>query len=90
MSLQEASESRLHGPVGPPERLLSRGQAARYLGVPASTIYGWARSGRLRSSVTLGGHLRFAPADLDTARLAPRRSSPSKSTHDDADVAGAG
>jgi excisionase family DNA binding protein len=75
MSLPEISESRLGAPVGlPTERLLSRGQAARYLAVPASTIYGWAKSGRLRSSVTLGGHLRFARADLESARLKPRRS----------------
>jgi excisionase family DNA binding protein len=55
--------------MGPPEeRLLRRGEAARYLDVPVSTIYGWAKSGRLRHTVTLGGHLRFARRDLDTAQ----------------------
>jgi len=56
-----------------PERMLSRGQAAIYLGVPVSTVYSWARSGRLRSSVTLGGHLRFSVADLDNAKTQPKR-----------------
>jgi excisionase family DNA binding protein len=55
--------------MGPPEeRLLPRGEAARYLDVPVSTIYGWAKSGRLRHTATLGGHLRFARSDLDAAK----------------------
>jgi hypothetical protein len=56
--------------------------------MPASTVYGWAKSGRLRSSVTLGGHLRFARADLDSARLASRRPFRPPSARDTADVAG--
>jgi excisionase family DNA binding protein len=48
-----------------PDRYLSRGQAARYLGVPALKLYEWARQGRLRHRLTLGGHLRFRVGDLD-------------------------
>jgi excisionase family DNA binding protein len=48
-----------------PEKLLSRAEAARYLGVPVSTIYHWAKTGRLACQMTLGGHLRFARSDLD-------------------------
>jgi excisionase family DNA binding protein len=60
----------------PEEKLLSRGEAARYLGVPVSTVYQWARTGRLSYKVTLGGHLRFSKADLDVAKAAraPRQS----------------
>lgn len=60
--------------VAPPaEKLLSRGEAARYVGVSVNTVYQWARSGRLPYKVTLGGHLRFARSDLDAAlvRKAP-------------------
>jgi excisionase family DNA binding protein len=52
----------------PEEKLLSRIEAARYLGLPVNTVYQWARTGRLPYKVTLGGHLRFARADLDVAR----------------------
>ena len=52
-----------------PEKLLSRAEAARYLGVPVSTIYHWAKTGRLPCQVTLGGHLRFSRADLDAAYI---------------------
>jgi excisionase family DNA binding protein len=55
----------------PDQRYLTRGEAAAYLGVPVSTIYQWARTGRLACVVTLGGHLRFSLADLDAA-AAPR------------------
>jgi excisionase family DNA binding protein len=47
------------------ERFLSRGEAARYLGVPVGTLYQWARTGRIPCVVTLGGHLRFSTRDLD-------------------------
>jgi excisionase family DNA binding protein len=53
-------------PNSPPhDRLLSRGQAARYLGVSTSTIYYWAYHGRLPYVATLGGHMRFSIGDLD-------------------------
>jgi excisionase family DNA binding protein len=67
-------------PSEPEERFLTRAEAARHLGVPVSTIYQWARTGRLQCVVTLGGHLRFSRADLDAARAtrprAARRSQP--------------
>ncbi|MGH9124407.1 MAG: helix-turn-helix domain-containing protein [Acidimicrobiales bacterium] len=54
--------------AGPPaEKLLSRGEAARYVGLPVYTVYQWARTGRLPYKVTLGGHLRFSRSDLDAA-----------------------
>jgi excisionase family DNA binding protein len=58
----------------PDERFLTRAQAALYLGVPVSTIYQWARTGRLQCVVTLGGHLRFSRADLDAAGAVHPRS----------------
>ncbi len=54
-------------PAPPEERYLTRGEAAQYLGLPVSTIYQWARTGRLPCFVTLGGHLRFSKAALDRA-----------------------
>ena len=64
---------------GGQERFLSRAEAARYLGVPASTIYHWARTGRLACVLTLGGHMRFSRSALDTASVA-RRPTPHRST----------
>lgn len=57
------------------DKYFSRAEAARYVGVPTSTIYHWARAGRLRCIVTLGGHMRFSQNDLDAAR--PGRIQPS-------------
>lgn len=69
--VRQEGESVAHAPApwgaGPTEKLLSRAEAARYLGLPVSTIYHWAKIGRLPYRVTLGGHLRFARADLDDA-----------------------
>ncbi|HEX3540711.1 MAG TPA: helix-turn-helix domain-containing protein [Acidimicrobiales bacterium] len=56
-----------------PEKLLSRAEAAGYLGVPVSTIYHWAKTGRLPCQVTLGGHLRFSRPDLDAAYIRSAR-----------------
>ena len=58
----------------PDQKLLSRGEAARHLGVPVSTVYQWARTGRLPYKVTLGGHLRFSRADLDASMARRSRS----------------
>ena len=44
---------------------LSRGEAARRLGVPPRTIQEWARDGRLPCIRTLGGHRRFSLRDID-------------------------
>jgi excisionase family DNA binding protein len=65
-------------------QFLTRSEAARYLGVPPSTVYQWARSGRLPCVVTLGGHARFRPADLDAAKAArPRRRGGARRTAED-------
>jgi excisionase family DNA binding protein len=69
----------------PPERYLSRGEAARRLGVPPRTIQEWAKDGKVPCIRTLGGHRRFSARDLDAlgelvkkrrARRRPSRSSP--------------
>ncbi|HEX3542717.1 MAG TPA: helix-turn-helix domain-containing protein [Acidimicrobiales bacterium] len=44
---------------------LSRGEAARRLGVPPRTIQQWARDGKIPCIRTFGGHRRFAAKDLD-------------------------
>ncbi len=46
-------------------RWLTLGEAARILGVDATTLRGWADSGKVRIFRTPGGHRRFDPADLD-------------------------
>jgi|SRR5579859_1400074 len=51
--------------------------AARYLGVSRTTVYRWARSGRLRCSHK-GNELRFSSDDLAAAR---RRGRPRGSRH---------
>ncbi len=43
---------------------LSLGEAARLLGVDATTLRGWADAGKVRVFRTPGGHRRFAAADL--------------------------
>jgi excisionase family DNA binding protein len=67
----EATES----PGGPTRTYFSRSEAARYLGVPVSTIYHWARTGRLPCILTLGGHMRFEQSDLDAANIRRPRAS---------------
>ncbi|MGH9126733.1 MAG: helix-turn-helix domain-containing protein [Acidimicrobiales bacterium] len=47
------------------EQYLSRGEAARRLGVPPRTVQEWARHGKLPCIRTLGGHRRFSPSDVD-------------------------
>ena len=49
-------------------RLVPIGEAARLLGVSATTLRAWDRAGLLRPWRTLGGHRRYAPADLERAR----------------------
>ncbi len=61
----EATES----PPVPTEPYFSRSEAARYLGVPVSTIYHWARIRRLPFILTLGGHMRFSQSDLDVVNI---------------------
>lgn len=67
----EASNETVNRPAPalPAERFLTRGEAAQYLGLPVTTIYQWARTGRLHCFVTMGGHLRFSKADLDDAAV---------------------
>ncbi len=46
-------------------RWLTLGEAARILGVDATTLRGWADAGKIRIFRTPGGHRRFDAADLD-------------------------
>jgi excisionase family DNA binding protein len=50
----------------PEVRYLSRGEAARRLGVAPRTIQQWAKDGRIPCIRTFGGHRRFSVEDLDT------------------------
>lgn len=46
------------------ERWLTLGQACRMLGIDESTLRRWADNGQVRAFRTLGGHRRFAEADI--------------------------
>ena len=46
-------------------RLLSTGQAARYLGIARSTLKVWVGQRRITPQRTAGGHMRFLVQDLD-------------------------
>ncbi len=79
--LEEPLDQPVDEAAGAAGSLSDPGEAAAYLGVAVSTVYGWARTGRLPCVVTLGGHLRFSKADLDAAavprpRAARRRRPP--------------
>ncbi len=50
------------------ERLLTRSEVARILGVSPTTVTRWAREGRLACRITLGGHHRFAASLIETVR----------------------
>ena len=43
---------------------LTSGEAAKLLGVSRQTILRWAHRGALPMAHTIGGHLRFRPADV--------------------------
>ncbi|MFD0851228.1 helix-turn-helix domain-containing protein [Actinomadura adrarensis] len=46
---------------------LTSGEAAETLSVSRRTVARWAKSGRLKSIRTLGGHHRFRRADIEAA-----------------------
>jgi excisionase family DNA binding protein len=50
--------------TGATARTLSLGQAARALGISATTARRWADGGRLRATRTAGGHRRFATSEI--------------------------
>jgi len=47
-------------------RWLTLGEAAQLLGVDATTLRGWADTGKIRVFRTPGGHRRFDPSDLES------------------------
>jgi excisionase family DNA binding protein/diguanylate cyclase (GGDEF)-like protein len=53
-----------HTPAAGEERAVSLGQAAKLLGISASTLRRWAEDGRVSSVRTSGGHRRFYLSDL--------------------------
>jgi excisionase family DNA binding protein len=60
------------------ERYLTPGEAARLLHVSSKTVNRWANEGRIACIVTLGGHRRFRPADVQAVadRMAGKESPP--------------
>jgi excisionase family DNA binding protein len=60
------------------ERYLTPGEAARLLHVSSKTVNRWANEGRIACIVTLGGHRRFRPADVQAVadRMAGKEESP--------------
>lgn len=54
MAMQQARE----------DRWLALGRACEILGINESTLRHWSNSGRVRSFRTVGGHRRFARADI--------------------------
>lgn len=67
---------------GGSRRHMSPGEAARSLHVSTKTVDRWADAGRIACVVTVGGHRRFRPEDIDALveemadRGARRRRSP--------------
>ena len=51
--------------IGDSRRYLTPGEVARSLHVSPKTINRWANAGRIPCIVTLGGHRRFRPEDVD-------------------------
>ena len=51
--------------MGPEQRLITTGSAARALGIDPATLWRWYQAGRVRPAwVTPGGHSRWDLADL--------------------------
>jgi len=55
------------------EALLTPAEVAAAFGVYVQTVARWARTGRLKSVQTLGGHRRFRPADVQALLEADSR-----------------
>ena len=67
MSALEASRASIER-----DRWLTLGQACRMLGVDESTLRRWADNGQVRAFRTLGGHRRFAEADIRELLAGPQ------------------
>ncbi len=52
--------------VGDNQDVLTISQAARYCAVDRVTMWRWIKQGKIRASVTLGGHHRIRKADLES------------------------
>jgi excisionase family DNA binding protein len=70
LGVDGGAEDRREGGAADPGRgrPVPIGEAARRLGVSTTTLRAWDREGLLRPWRTLGGHRRYAPADLERAR----------------------
>lgn len=47
-------------------QLYSPAQLAAYLGVPIKTVYRWNHTGTGPKRCTVGRHVRYRPADIET------------------------
>lgn len=47
------------------DKLLTPGEVARLFGVDPKTVTAWARSGKIPSIKTPGGHRRYRQSDVD-------------------------
>lgn len=54
------------------ECLMKPKDAAPYFGVEESTVKTWARTGRIPSARTPGGHIRVRPSDIAAMLAAPQ------------------
>jgi molybdopterin-binding protein len=54
--------------------------AARQMGIGYSTLKGWIRSGKVRSTHTAGGHHRLSQAEIDRLLVCQGREAPAKKT----------
>ncbi len=55
------------------ERLMKPKEAAPYFDVEESTVKTWARTGRIPSTRTPGGHIRVRPSDIAAMLAAPEK-----------------
>jgi AraC-like DNA-binding protein len=55
-------------PPAAQDALLTRAAVARILGVSPTTVTRWAREGRLRCQLTLGGHHRYSSRLIEEVR----------------------
>jgi excisionase family DNA binding protein len=59
--------SQVSGPPAGADRLMTTAEVADWLRVKRRTVTGWARTGRLPSLVTPGGHRRIRESDVRAA-----------------------
>ena len=68
--------------MGDLPQLLTIGEAARRLGIPTSTLRGWADRGVVRVVRTPTGHRRFDPTEIERLRQAMRHDTRNATTEE--------